>query len=283
MLPPALEALAFLHRGGTPVPRPAQARRRPHGGRRSTEARDDTDPARGRAAGEPRPAEPLRPAGSACTAGPPGRRVWGLRRHADVEAPRPESPMAGRGVQDHEPATVPAAGLRRCRAACLGREPPPPDRRSPAHCRISCARRRRRSVPTARPAAREAHRQPHSPRPGASGRHCPHGCGCLRLSSCCDQRHYALFHGHTSARPASDVAAVPGAARDPGHQFPQHAAARGGSCSTCGAGTARLGRAFQARLPRASLRASRPYPRSCRRTPYRRYVIPNPHHPRAVP
>ena len=139
-------------------------------------------------------------------------------------------------------------------------------------------------VPTARPAAREVPPAvPQSVAPSASGRHCPHGCGCYgclragmggtaRLPR--PRRRAASFGRRRGARVA---------ARNPGRQFPQRAAARGGSCSTCGAGTARLGASLPSPLPRASLRAYRPYPRSCRRTPYRRYVMLKRPPSRAVP
>ena len=204
MLPPALEALAFLHRKNL-----VHGQLKPANllvvGDQLKLASDTIRPA-----GEPRASSVAPslydPPEAHHGRSTPAARCLGAGRHAGRGA-HPESPVAGRGIQDHEPAAVPAAGLRRCRAALSEPRTDRPTDGRRAHCRFHARSRRRRR---AHGAARRSRSPPAAPRSSprvASGRRrpCCGSYGCLRAGMGGTARYFTAM----PARRRFGVAAVP--------------------------------------------------------------------------
>ena len=256
MLPPALEALAFLHRKNLVHGQLKPANLMVVGDQLKL-ASDTIRPA-----GEPRashvPPSLYDPPEAHHGRATPAGDIWGLGVTL-VEALTQSLPWPDVASRTTSlPPSLPPAFVDAVQR-CLSHEPtarPTVAELTPN----SCAHRRRRSCPRRGPPLAKPAGSPTVLAPSASGRHCPHGCGChgcLRAG----MGHCASF----TAMPARSrgVAAVPAQpqSRPPSPNASLRAAA---------AHPRRPDRAARPEppspLPHAARRANRLYPRSCRRT-----------------
>ena len=251
MLPPALEALAFLHRKNLVHGQLKPANLMVVGDQLKL-ASDTIRPA-----GEPRasrvPPSLYDPPEAHHGRATPAGDVWGLGVTL-VEALTQSLPWPDVASRTTSlPPSLPPAFVDAVQR-CLSHEPTA----RPTVAELTADFMRAPAapvVPTARPAAREV--PPAAPQSSPRVRR-----GDTALMAAAVTAVFVLgwaalrvFHGH--ARRAASFGRRRGArvaARNPGRQFPQRAAARGGSCSTCGAGTARLGQAFQPPAARIAAR-----------------------------